>query len=144
MTMLLSWSTRLYTGLMFLYPARLRRDYGPEMALVFTEDLEAAWRARRVHGFTRVWLNAIAEIVTVAAPALRGNPCVVVPAISFAMTASFQMLALIAASGDAAKDLAAPAQIVVAVMVIGAMNAAVAVPASIPSRWTSLQLDSRA
>jgi len=69
-----------YRKLLMLYPEDLRTEFGAEMALAFAEDLDNM-------GHLRVWWCAAGEVLTVALPGQRSNPSVLVPAISFALTA---------------------------------------------------------
>lgn len=87
---ILARSIRLYEKLLLLYPADLRREFGGEMSLIFAEDLEAAWGDARIAGVLQVWWYALRELVTVALPAQRSNPCVLVPAVAFALVAAGQ------------------------------------------------------
>jgi len=80
----------LYEKLLLLYPADLRREYGNEMTLVFAEDLASAWGDARIAGVLQIWWYALRELVTVALPAQRSNPCVLVPALAFAFVAAGQ------------------------------------------------------
>ena len=59
---------------MFLYPEELRREFGNEIVLAFTEDLEAAWRDGGIPGVIRVWWWALCELLSVALPGQRWNP----------------------------------------------------------------------
>lgn len=88
MNRLLPVSVRVYEKLLLLYPDDLRRDFGHEMALVFADDLEAAWGDTRIAGFIQIWWYALCELLTIALPAQRSNPCVVAPALAFLMAAS--------------------------------------------------------
>jgi hypothetical protein len=90
MKALLHLSSRIYDKLLFLYPEDLRRDFGDEIALAFADDIEAAWRQGRVMGIIYVWCCAIREVLTVALPGQASNPCVLVPAIAFALAAFTQ------------------------------------------------------
>ncbi len=80
----------LYEKLLLLYPENLRRDFGSEMALAFAEDLRSAWGDARIAGVLQIWWYALRELVTVALPAQRSNPCVLVPALAFAFVAAGQ------------------------------------------------------
>jgi|ERR1700733_4372094 hypothetical protein len=88
MSRLLSLSSWMYERLLLLYPEDLRREFGVEMALAFADDLEAAWCDARIAGVIQIWWYALCELVTVALPAQRLNPRVLVPALSFALAAS--------------------------------------------------------
>lgn len=70
----------IYQKLLLFYPQDLRRQFGAEMTLAFTEDIENM-------GTRRVWWCAIREVLTVALPDQRSNRTVLVPAFSFALTA---------------------------------------------------------
>jgi len=65
------------------------------MALVFADDVAGAWRAGRVVGVTRVWWCALREVLTIALPSQRMNPCILVPAASFAISATMRGAVLI-------------------------------------------------
>jgi hypothetical protein len=93
-TRLLSLSSWMYARLIFFYSEDLRRDFGMDMALVFADDVAAAWRDKRAVGVIRVWWCALSEVLTIALPSQRANPCFLVPAISFAVTATMQVAEL--------------------------------------------------
>jgi hypothetical protein len=84
MNRILARSVWLYEKLLLLYPADLRREFGSEMTLIFAEDLQSAWGDARIAGVLQIWWYALRELVTVALPAQRSNPCVLVPALAFA------------------------------------------------------------
>ena len=73
----------LYQKLLLLYPQDLRREFGAEMTLAFAED-------SRSLGNLRVWWCALRELLTVALPGQRSNRSVVVPALSFCLSAFTQ------------------------------------------------------
>ncbi len=77
----------LYQKLLLLYPEDLRREFGAEMTLAFAEDVENV-------GSLRVWWCAIRELITVALPGQRSNRTVLVPALSFALTALTEFVEL--------------------------------------------------
>ena len=77
-------SARIYEKLLFLYPQDLRREFGAEMALAFADDLESAWGDARLAGVAQIWWYALRELLTVALPGQTSNPCILVPALSFA------------------------------------------------------------
>lgn len=78
-------STWAYRGILLLYPPDLRRDFGPEMTELFSEDLDDAWRSCGFGGALRVWWCALCEILRVALLGQRTNPGFVVPSIAFAL-----------------------------------------------------------
>jgi hypothetical protein len=75
---------KIYSGMLLLYPADLRRDFGQEMIELFGEDLAEAWQSSGVAGLLRVWWCAVCEILRVAIPGQMENPAFVVPLIAFA------------------------------------------------------------
>ena len=90
MNELLVRSAWLYEKLLLLYPEELRREFGAEMALAFSDDLASAWGDARLTGVIQIWWYALREVLTVALPGQRSNPCVLVPALSFALAALTQ------------------------------------------------------
>lgn len=90
MSQLLSLSSWMYERLLFLYPGELRREFGAEMALAFSDDLESAWDDARLAGVAQIWWNALRELLIVALPGQTSNPSVLVPALSFAVVVSVQ------------------------------------------------------
>jgi len=90
MRRILAQSIWLYGKLLLLYPGELRREFGNEMALVFAEDIESAWGDARIAGVLQIWWYALRELVTVALPAQRSNPCVLAPALAFVFVAAGQ------------------------------------------------------
>jgi hypothetical protein len=55
-------SRKVYSVLVKLYPATLRRGFAAEMLDVFEEQLEGAWTENGVSGLMQVWGCVIAEI----------------------------------------------------------------------------------
>lgn len=107
MSQLLSLSSRMYESLLFLYPEDLRREFGAEMALAFSDDLESAWGDARLAGVAQIWWYALRELLTVALPGQTSNPSVLVPALSFALVVSVQCAELCLALHQATRvDLA--------------------------------------
>jgi hypothetical protein len=88
MTRFLDLNARLYAALLPLYPPGLRRDFGTEMAEVFAEDLDNAWRSRGIAGVIRVWLYSGLEILLIALPSHAANPVVAGPSIAFCLSVS--------------------------------------------------------
>src|SRR5580692_10671680 len=82
---ILDWSLRAYRRLLVLYPANLRRDFGPEMLEAFAHDLSAECAARGIKGAIRVWRITLRETIRIALPAWLEIPAVAVPAISSAL-----------------------------------------------------------
>ncbi len=66
--MTLPLSARIYGRLLALYPEKLRRDFGSDMALVFADDLDAARREEGLSGVIRVWRCALGEVFRYALP----------------------------------------------------------------------------
>ncbi len=87
MTGLLRLSSRLYSGSLLLYPSDLRRDFGPEMSELFTEDQTEAWQSSGYLGVLSIWWCALCELLRIALPGHKTNPAIVVPAIAFAVNA---------------------------------------------------------
>lgn len=54
-------SERLYGFVLHFYPASFRREFGPEMAYVFTASLQDACLEQGRRGFTRLWARTIAD-----------------------------------------------------------------------------------
>lgn len=73
MTVILRLSCWLYGWLLVLYPSTLRGRFGKEMADVFEQQIQDAWRIDRFPGLARVWSCAAEEFILVALPA-RFNP----------------------------------------------------------------------
>jgi hypothetical protein len=103
MNRLVQWSSRIYTGVLYLYPADLRRDFGTEMAAVFTEDLADAWRSRRLAGAVGVWWRTGSEVLQIALPGRLSSDALVAPAVSvllhLAFIGGFLALATLARDG---------------------------------------------
>jgi len=121
-------SSWLYERLLALYPEDLRRDFGGEMAWAFADDIETAWCQRRTIGVILIWWCAVRELLTVALPGQVSNPCILAPALSFALAASTQSAELCLALHQATHvDPAMLSdQILLAVLLPGFLNACVA------------------
>ena len=68
----------MYERLLSLYPEHLGRDYGSEMVLLFSEDLESARCEAGLRGVVRVWGRALGEFVRFAIPMQASKPAVLV------------------------------------------------------------------
>lgn len=97
------WGIRLYNGILLLYPATLRREYGREMAEIFADDLATAWHKRSIRGVIQVVWQTTTEIFRIALPERLVNPAMVAPAVSIglhlAVVLSVLALAAIARDG---------------------------------------------
>jgi hypothetical protein len=51
----LRWNCRVYTAVLLLYPATLRRQFGEEMIEVFADQMRDAWQKDRWAGGVGVW-----------------------------------------------------------------------------------------
>lgn len=87
MTGLMTFNTRIYSGILRLYPPELRSEFGPEMSELFAEDLNDAWRSRGVVGVVRTWWCALCEVLRIALPAQSANPVFAVPVMAWAFGA---------------------------------------------------------
>lgn len=80
----------LYSGLLILYPRRLRELYGREMVEVFREQLVDSVENAGIPGVLRTTSGALAELVTIGIPCtLKGD---IVPVFASAVTISFVAL----------------------------------------------------
>jgi hypothetical protein len=86
MTAILRLSCRLYGWLLVLYPAALRCRFGEEMAEVFEQQIQEAWRIDRFPGLARVWSSAAEELILVALPARFNRELLRICAISLLST----------------------------------------------------------
>jgi hypothetical protein len=94
MTAILRLSCRLYRCSLYLYPFALRSRFGNEMADVFEQQIQEAWRINRFPGIARVWSCATEELILVALPA-RFNPALLrICAISLLSTVAVFYLVL--------------------------------------------------
>jgi hypothetical protein len=82
-------SSRVYAGVLYLYPADLRRNFGTEMTAVFTDDLADAWRSRRLAGAVEVWWRAGSEVLQIALPGRLASEALVAPAVSVLLHLAF-------------------------------------------------------
>jgi hypothetical protein len=96
-------SACIYRVSLVLYPFDLRHNFGPEMAAVFAEDLEDAWRTRRATVVLAVWWRAALEIFQIAIPRRLSNQALLAPAVSICLhvtiLATFLALATLAGDG---------------------------------------------
>jgi hypothetical protein len=86
MTAILRLSCRLYGWLLVLYPFALRSRFGEEMAEVFEQQIQDAWRIDRFPGLARVWSSAAEEFILVALPARFNGELLRICAISLLST----------------------------------------------------------
>jgi hypothetical protein len=94
-TRIVDWSLRAYRRLLAVYPANLRRDFGPEMLEAFAHDLSSECAARGIGGAVRVWRITLRETIRIGLPAWLDIPAVAVPAISSAIAVVTQSPLLI-------------------------------------------------
>ena len=87
MTGLMRLSTRVYGGVLTLYPPELRGDFGSEMSDLFSEDLSDAWQSRGLIGVIGIWWCTLCEILRIAVPAQSSNPVFAVPVMAWAFGA---------------------------------------------------------
>jgi hypothetical protein len=76
-------SSYVYSGILVLYAADLRRDFGDEMTDVFAQELAEMWHSRRLFGALNVWRRALWEVMSIAVPTQIVNSAVIAPTISF-------------------------------------------------------------
>jgi hypothetical protein len=76
-------SSHIYSGIVVLYPADLRRDFGDEMTEVFAQDLAEMWRTRGLGGVLGVWRRALWEVTSIVVPAQIVTSTVIATMISF-------------------------------------------------------------
>ena len=93
-------SARVYAALLPLYPPDLLRDFGPEMAEAFAEDLADALQHRGLAGGIRVWWRSLCELVRIALPRQAENPAFAVPCILFALSETLISAELMLAIGQ--------------------------------------------
>jgi hypothetical protein len=72
-------NARIYSLLLALCPADLRREFGVEMTDVFLEDLEDHRQHGGWMGAARVWWRSVRELRGVALPELASRREIVVP-----------------------------------------------------------------
>lgn len=96
----LTLSTRIYSGILSLYPSELRRDFGAEMARVFAEDLEDSYRNRGFAGIARVWWRSIKEVWRIALPEQAWKREIAVPFIVFVLNELYLDAVLLVARGE--------------------------------------------
>lgn len=87
MTRLVRWSAAIYSRLLYVCPEELRRDFGPEMTLVFTDDLTDSWQEAGMPGFVRAWRCAAVDLLQTGAPAAFRAPAILVPLLCCGATA---------------------------------------------------------
>lgn len=127
MTCALCWSSILYRNLLRLLPVELRREFGPEIALVFDDDLRDAWLQNGVWGMVVVWRCAVLELFLAGLSNACGAPGALVALISW-VTSAFCLggeLALARAHAPASTGIPDAAQAVWCVVVWPSLVAAI-------------------
>ena len=61
-------SNQAFRLLLILYPPDLRRDFGDDLAEVFSQQIEAAWEESAWRGIAGAWLNVLADYAATALP----------------------------------------------------------------------------
>lgn len=94
---------RLYSLLLFCYPASLRTGFQQEMLSVFEDQIHFAWEQSGYRGVAQCWWRTIEEMLSVALPARLESLKIPVFSIllSLFLTASF--FAYVAPSAHCAK-----------------------------------------
>jgi hypothetical protein len=82
--------SRFYQAILLLYPADFRHEFGCEMAMIFEEQLEDAFR-RGFSEVTLVWWCAVRETLTLALPMRASDPAVIAPAVSWVATSAVML-----------------------------------------------------
>jgi hypothetical protein len=78
-TRFLNCFSTIYRNLLWVCPKELRRDFGPDMELVFADDLSESWLEAGIPGVIRVLRCAVGELLPIAlsnaasAPGLIGS-----------------------------------------------------------------------
>jgi hypothetical protein len=78
-TRFLNCFSTIYRTLLWVCPKELRRDFGPDMELVFADDLAESWLEAGIPGVIRVWRCAVSELLPIvlsnaaSAPGLIGS-----------------------------------------------------------------------
>jgi hypothetical protein len=92
-----SLGSRVYGGLLHVYPTEFRRRYGSDMALLFSDQLRDA---RRPSGRAGVWLRGLADIASSAiGEHLRKDRIVAQSLATFAPTRSMRLAGVVAVVG---------------------------------------------
>jgi hypothetical protein len=63
---LLAASERVYRALLAAYPTRFRREYGSDMAQVFSDCCRTAYRCHGLPGLLRLWTYTLLDLLTTA------------------------------------------------------------------------------
>jgi hypothetical protein len=77
----------LYVALLFAYPHDFRVRFGEEMIETFSDQMLSAWTENGLAGAIRVWLGALWEIFSIAAP--QQLQCSIVLSLFLSLLASF-------------------------------------------------------
>lgn len=87
MTRLIPWSSSVYSQLLRVCPPKLRRDFGVEMVLVFTDDLADSTAEAGMRGFLRAWRRAALDLSAIALRTAADSNSVRVPCLSCLLSA---------------------------------------------------------
>lgn len=88
MTRLICWSSSVYSQLLRVCPPELRRDFGLEMVLVFTDDLADRTAEAGMYGFLRAWRRAAFDLSVIAFRTAAESNSVRVPCLSCVLSAA--------------------------------------------------------
>lgn len=83
MTSAIQLNCGLYRLLLFAYPRDFRLRFGTEMAITFLEPIRAGRDRDGFLGVVRVWLAAVAELLSVAVPLQLRSTIVLAMSLSF-------------------------------------------------------------
>jgi hypothetical protein len=97
----LNTSCRLYSVVMPLYPETLRREFGPDMADVFEQQIRGECERHGFAGVARVWLGVASDVIRTSLPDEINWQGILVPVLS--LLGSFALFALFFAANGLAK-----------------------------------------
>jgi hypothetical protein len=97
----LNTSCRLYSVVMPLYPETLRREFGPDMADVFEQQIRGECERHGFVGMARVWFGVASDVIQTSVPDEINWQGILVPVLS--LLGSFALFALFFAANGLAK-----------------------------------------
>lgn len=85
-------SNEAFRRLLILYPPDLRREFGDDLAEVFSQQIETAWEENAWRGIAGAWLNVLADYAAITLPCLAAR--LAVPVLTAVISSVWFTLAL--------------------------------------------------
>ena len=87
-------SNQVFRRFVILYPSALRREFGDDLADVFSQQIEAAWEENTWRGIAGAWLSVLGDCASITLPYVAAR--LAVPVLTSVISSVWFTLALCA------------------------------------------------